>query len=112
MLVTIDESLADRWPMGGVRVESEERHVEQLAEALCLAGSPEEMRAVLADLLSAGELVELAHRLEVARMLAGGASYAEVSQATGASSTTVSRVSKCLSGGAGGYRLLLGRLQG
>ena len=91
---------------------AKERQIEQLAEALCLAGTAEEMHAILDDLLSPGELVELAHRLEVARLLAGGASYAEVSQATGASSTTVSRVSKCLGGGLGRYRMLLERLSG
>ena len=41
---------------------------------------------------------------------ADGHSYVDVSRATGASSTTVSRVSKCLNGPAGGYRLVLSRL--
>jgi len=45
-------------------------------------------------------------------MLDEGSSYADVSRKTGASSTTVSRVSKCLNGQRGGYRLVLGRLKG
>ena len=45
-------------------------------------------------------------------MLAAGASYVDVSRATGASSTTVSRVSKCLNGPGGGYRMVLARLDG
>ena len=45
-------------------------------------------------------------------MLAAGASYLDVSHATGASSTTVSRASMCLNGAAGGYRMVLERLDG
>jgi TrpR-related protein YerC/YecD len=49
-------------------------------------------------------------RIEVASLLREGRSYLEVTGATGASSTTVSRVSKCLNGEPGGYRLVLDRL--
>ena len=45
-------------------------------------------------------------------MLREGHSYVDVSSATGASSTTVSRVSKCLNGPRGGYRVVLGRIDG
>ena len=41
------------------------------------------------------------------RLLAAGQSYAKIEQATGASATTIARVSKCLSYGAGGYRSAL-----
>jgi TrpR-related protein YerC/YecD len=70
-----------------------------------------EARAFLLDICSPKEIGELAQRLEVARLLDEGESYATVSRLTGASSTTVSRVSKCLNGSDGGYRLLLGRLR-
>ena len=82
----------------------------RLARALCALRTPEEARALLADLCTPRELADLAQRLEVARLLADGCSYVDVSRATGASSTTVSRVSKCLNGPAGGYRAVLGRL--
>ena len=84
--------------------------LERLAAALCALRTPEEARALLADLCTPRELADLAQRLEVARLLAGGRSYVDVSRATGASSTTVSRVSKCLNGPEGGYRTVLGRL--
>ena len=42
-------------------------------------------------------------RLDVARMLKVGRSYAVIEQATGASATTIARVSKALNYGAGGY---------
>lgn len=84
--------------------------VEQLCEALCTLERPDEARALLRDLCTTREIAELAQRLEVAVMLRAGHSYLEVSHATGASSTTVSRVSKCLNGTAGGYHLVLDRL--
>lgn len=83
---------------------------DRLCQALCQLQTADEARRVLADLCTVREIEELAQRLEVARMLHDGASYLTVSRVTGASSTTVSRVSKCLNGDAGGYRLLLERL--
>ena len=83
---------------------------ERLFSALCALATPAEARAFLLDLCTTREIADLSQRLEVAEMLAAGRSYVDVSQATGASSTTVSRVSKCLNGGTGGYRLVLGRL--
>lgn len=85
--------------------------VERLCAALCTLVTPEEAGRLLSDLCTRREIAELAQRLEVAVMLRGGSSYLEVSRATGASSTTVSRVSKCLNGESGGYRLVLGRLE-
>ena len=89
-----------------------EAEVERLLEALCSLASVDEARAFLSDLCTPREIEDLSQRLEVATMLAAGSSYLEVSRATGASSTTVSRVSKCLNRGTGGYRMVLSRLDG
>ncbi len=86
--------------------------LRRLCEAFCCLETPEEVLAFLRDVCSAKEVDELTQRLEVATMLAAGAPYVEVSRETGASSTTVSRVSKCLNGDEGGYRTVLGRLGG
>jgi len=93
----------------GVAV-SQEESIERLCAALCTLSSPDEARALLDDLCTRREIAELAQRLEVAAMLRQGKSYLEVSRVTGASSTTVSRVSKCLNGEVGGYRVVLDRL--
>lgn len=85
---------------------------KRLCEAVCLVRTTEEALAFLADLLSPHEMCDLAQRLEVATLLRSGRSYVDVSSTTGASSTTVSRVSKCLRGERGGYRLVLERLDG
>lgn len=93
-----------------MRMDERDAGLEGLARALCALRTPAEARALLADLCTPRELEDLSQRLEVARLLADGRSYVDVSRATGASSTTVSRVSKCLNGPAGGYRTVLGRL--
>lgn len=85
--------------------------LSRLAAAMCSLETPDEARALLSDLCTPREIADLSQRLEVASMLASGASYADVSRATGASSTTVSRVSKCLNGPAGGYRTVLSRME-
>lgn len=86
--------------------------VDRLLGALCSLETTEEARAFLLDLCTPREIVDLAQRLEVALLLSEGTSYLNVSRLTGASSTTVSRVSKCLNGEEGGYRLVLERLEG
>lgn len=86
-------------------------NLERLCRALVALETPEEAAALLSDICSTKELDAIAQRLEVAALLDAGTSYLEVSRKTGASSTTVSRVSKCLNGEAGGYRVVLGRLK-
>ncbi|OUO34670.1 YerC/YecD family TrpR-related protein [Olsenella sp. An290] len=93
-----------------MRESQENAELERLLEALVSLRTKEEARALLHDLFTPREVADLSQRLEVARLLAAGTSYVEVSHATGASSTTVSRVSKCLNGDAGGYRTVLARL--
>ena len=45
----------------------------------------------------------MAQRIEVAKMLREHATYQEIARQTGASSATISRVNRCLTGGTGGY---------
>lgn len=101
-------------PMGeGMTGEElvQQENVRRLSEALCALGSPDDAVAFLLDLCTPREIADLAQRLEVAELLADGQSYLSVSKATGASSTTVSRVSKCLNGTRGGYRRVIGLLR-
>lgn len=84
--------------------------VRRLTKALALVDSPEDAEALLMDLCTPREIDDLSQRLEVARLLDAGEPYLSVQQSTGASSTTVSRVSKCLNGRVGGYRRVLDRL--
>ena len=85
--------------------------VRQLVEAFRGIETEAEIRAFLTDLCTPREIVDFGQRLEVARLLDAGEPYVEVQAATGASSTTVSRVSKALNGPAGGYREMLVKLE-
>jgi TrpR-related protein YerC/YecD len=50
----------------------------------------------------------MGQRIEVARLLKDRMTYAEISQLTGASTATISRVNRCLLYGEGGYDLAPG----
>ena len=50
------------------------------------------------------------HELQaVARLLQKKVTYQEIAERTGASTATISRVNRCLTYGAGGYQLILGK---
>lgn len=82
-----------------------------LFAALLSLETEEECRALLADLCTVKELGDMAQRLRVARMLRAKTSYAAIHAETGISTATISRVSRCLDYGAGGYDLVLARLR-
>lgn len=83
--------------------------VERLADALIGLDDREQMLRFLRDLCSRSELLALAQRLEVARLVDQGIPYAKVSKEVGASTATVTRVAQWLRNGEGGYRLVLDR---
>lgn len=63
------------------------------------------------DLCTIKEVQAMSQRFTVARQLEAGVTYQEIAQKTGASTATISRVNRCLHYGAGGYKLVLERLQ-
>ena len=63
--------------------------------------------ALLEDMCTIREIDEMAQRLYVAKLLENDHSYLDISELTGASATTIARVSKALHYGAGGYRSVL-----
>ena len=88
----------------------ENAQTEALYEALLSLRNTEECRQFLEDLCTIKEIVSMAQRLEIARLLDRGDSYVETVDQTGASSATVSRVNRCLNYGNEGYRMVLDRL--
>lgn len=85
--------------------------VERLLDALLALETPDEAYALLLDLCTVREVQEMAQRLHVALMLAEGEHYTAIQEQTGASATTISRVSKSLNYGADGYRTVIERLR-
>jgi TrpR-related protein YerC/YecD len=86
------------------------REVDELIRAFLSLRTPDETWHLLLDLCTVREIHEMAQRLEVARLLASGEHYTAIQESTGASATTISRVSKALNYGADGYRGTLERL--
>ncbi len=84
-----------------------------LCEALASLRGEADFAAFLADLCTPAELDALAGRWRVARLLEKGSTYREISEKTGISTATVTRVARCLTYGRdGGYRRVLDRRTG
>ena len=79
------------------------KEVEDLLQVLAALDDADHIFALREDLFTIREIKETSQRLAVARLLSAGRSYASIEEATGASATTIARVSKCLNYGAGGY---------
>ena len=79
------------------------KEVDDLLHVLAEMTNEDDIFALLEDLFTVREIRETSQRLAVARMLKSGNSYAAIEEATGASATTIARVSKCLGYGSGGY---------
>ncbi len=63
------------------------------------------------DLCTVKELQDFAQRMEVAVLLSQGENYLSIAQKVGVSTATISRVSKCLNYGRGGYRRAIEKLE-
>lgn len=87
--------------------------LDTLAQALLGLQSTDEVKAFLNDLCTPSELRAFAERFKVARLLdEGQLSYRDISERTGASTTTVTRVARFLREMPHqGYRLVLDRLK-
>ena len=84
--------------------------VNALFEAILALKTVEECYAFFEDACTIKEILDVSQRLKAAKMLSSGANYADISRETGMSTATISRVSKCLEYGAGGYRLAIERV--
>lgn len=70
----------------------------------------EECKNFFADLCSIQEINEMMQRILVAKMLKEKNVYSQITKETGASTATISRVSRSLNYGKGGYSLILDRM--
>ena len=84
--------------------------MDRLFQTIVNLQSVDECYAYFEDLCTIKELQSLYQRFRVACLLDSGSNYLEVSEATGASSATISRVNRCLNYG-GGYRTALDNLK-
>ena len=81
-----------------------------LYRALLTLKTEEEVYNFFQDLCTVMELRSMEQRFEVACMLNKGMIYNDILEKTGASSATISRVNRSLSGGSGGYEAYFARM--
>ena len=79
----------------------------KLYYAILSLKSKDECKVFFEDLCTIKELETMSQRLEVAKMLLDGKTFNEIVAATGASTTTISRVNRCLNYGDGGYKKVI-----
>lgn len=81
--------------------------LEALYDAVLSLETKDDCRRFFDDICTINELVSIAQRLEVAKLLNEGMTFSIIAEKTGASTATIARVNKCIRYGAGGYALVL-----
>ena len=85
----------------GKKIRTEE--VDHLFEAILCLKNKEECYTFFEDVCTINELLSLSQRFEVAKMLTDKRTYLDISEKTGASTATISRVNRSLNYGNDGY---------
>ncbi|WP_407271314.1 YerC/YecD family TrpR-related protein [Radiobacillus sp. PE A8.2] len=86
-------------------------HLDQLFEAILSLENVEECYRFFDDIATISEIQSLTQRLQVAKMLREGYTYNTIVKESSASTTTISRVKRCLDYGNDGYQMVLDRTQ-
>lgn len=81
--------------------------LKQLLQAIVSIENFEECEQFFEDICTVQELEKMAQRLEAAKLLLKGNTYEQVIEKTAISSTTLSRVSRCIRYGNGGYKTII-----
>ena len=84
---------------------------DRLFDVILQLKNREECYAFFEDVCTIKEIMDMSQRLDAAFMLADGANYQEISKKVGISTATISRVSRCLQYGSGGYKTVIERLR-
>ena len=83
--------------------------LDELFDAI-LALKQRRMLSVFDDLCTVNEIQSLSQRLQVAKMIKQGYTYATIEEESGASTATISRVKRSLQWGNDAYTMILDRL--
>ena len=84
---------------------------QDLMKAILSIENEAECYEFLNDICTIQELEKMSQRLEAAKLLSEGITYEKVIEQTGISSTTLSRVSRCIKYGDGGYTKIIEKLK-
>lgn len=89
--------------------ELNNKEIKELFEAIAAIRTEAECKKFLRDLCTLGELKAMAERWQVAKQVNKKISYRNISEKTGSSTATITRVAYWLHHGMGGYKLVLQR---
>lgn len=79
-------------------------HLNELYEIIVKLSSAEDCRAFFDDLCTYKELEQMAQRAYAAKLILEGKTYNEIIAETEISSATLSRISRAIAHGSGGYK--------
>ena len=85
--------------------------IDRLFEVILQLKDMDECHKFFEDICTIKEVQDMAQRLDAAVLLDEGAGYQAISEQVGISTATISRVSRCLNYGSGGYRMAIDRLK-
>ncbi len=88
-----------------------DEQTDRLFDAILKLKTREECYQLFEDLCTVSELRAMSQRFHVAALLAEGRIYTDITQETGASTATISRVNRSLVYGTDGYKKALERLK-
>ena len=86
--------------------------VDRLFDVILSLKDKEECAAFFDDVCTIKEISDMAQRLDTAFLIDEGLNYQAISEKIGVSTATISRVSRCLNYGPGGYRAVIDRAKG
>ena len=97
---------------GGFKMEKFDKQKinHELYECLAKIDSAKDFEALLQDLCTPSEVEQMAQRLLCAKLLLKGYTYSQIIEITDISSATLSRVSRCIKYGSGGYAEIVGKM--
>ncbi len=96
-------------PESGDFMNLRNENIDKVFEAILSLENIDECYRFFEDICTIKEIQDIAQRYEVARLLTDKKNYNEITKATGASSTTITRVNKCLMYGNEGYKMVIER---
>ncbi len=85
--------------------------IDSLFDAILTLETREECYAFFMDVCTMNEIASLSQRYEVAGMLRDKKTYLDISEKTGASTATISRVNRSLNYGNDGYEIVWNKLK-
>lgn len=85
--------------------------VDELFNAILTLKDKSECYRFFEDICTVNELLSISQRFEVAKMLKDKRTYHDISEKTGASTATISRVNRSLNYGNDGYEMVFKRVE-